>query len=168
MSLVEFGNTDVGTSNDFGSVTEPLHQYVAAPAIVPVAGTLQSLSLYTRLGGSTFKLALYDNSGSGGKPGAKIAETAEGTAVEANWVTLNTLTHPSLTAGQAVYLCLIVGNANVHIKVFPGVAGIYYDAATGYPTVNSPCPAQTYYAEKVSIYGTLASGNRRRRILCCA
>jgi hypothetical protein len=164
--MAEFGNHNTGTSDDY----QYANQYTATPANVPSNGVLQSLSLYARTAGQKFKLALYDATGEGGKPGALLAQTEEGSAATNNtWVTLNTTTNPTLTAGQSVWIAFVASNLNpVNFRAATGSYICYTLATTGYPTVQNPFPGSFTYAEVVSMYGTVLSSSRRRRILCAA
>ncbi len=62
------------------------------------AATVQSLSFYVTTAGGNLRLGIYDASGPGGGPGAKLAETGEMTPIS-GWNTANVLAPVSLQAG---------------------------------------------------------------------
>jgi hypothetical protein len=91
---------DAGPGTNAGSVTMGvtavlpadgtgyLDQLIAQAATLDVDATVQSLSIYVSVAVGRLRLGLYDNLGTSGGPGAKLAETPEVNALS-GWNTAN-------------------------------------------------------------------------------
>jgi hypothetical protein len=76
-AMVTMGETGFLT----GRYTLDVPKVVGQEAVLDVDATLQSLSLFVTTSAGNLRLGVYDNSGSSGGPGNKVAETAEITPV---------------------------------------------------------------------------------------
>lgn len=118
----DFGKTTVGATLGSGD-----NKYAIGPYSPASNGTLTSMSLqYTKhpslpFAATNFKTALYSDSA--GAPSAKLAESNEGTTVQATWVTVTMTTSPSISSSTSYWL--------VVINQTPGNVYYYTDTVSG-------------------------------------
>lgn len=129
---------------------------VAQKVSLGTAGTLQSLSFYTNNNVGNIKMALYDATGAGGTPGAKLAETASVTTV-IGWNTVPTGTKPSLAIGTYWMVYEVSNNA---LTFKSGSGGNYILKSQTYGTMPTPFPTGSTTAGTTSwsFYMTIATG----------
>jgi hypothetical protein len=88
------GETTILPSDDSGNANTLLAQQ----ATLSQSAAIQSMSFYVTVAAGNLRMGIYDATGPGGGPGAKVAETSEITPV-VGWNTANTTAHPTLAAG---------------------------------------------------------------------
>ena len=140
-----YGNTtDLGT-NDNGS------GYVVIQKIYATYDfTLQSLNVYFRslgTGSKNYVLALYDDDGTAGIPGTRLAYTTVQTASATGLNSISPTTTPTLSAGY-YYIAYTSNDANLKIA-YSSTAGLGggYQSRTYDGTLPSTCPT-------IGTYGT--------------
>jgi hypothetical protein len=72
---------------------------IAQKATLSETATIESLSFYVVSASGSLRLGIYDATGSGGGPGAKLAETPEITTTTVGWDSANVVSPVSLPAG---------------------------------------------------------------------
>jgi hypothetical protein len=129
----------------------------AMPFVMPEDGEISSVSLYHEGGGGNMLLGVYGDNGSG-RPGARIAVTAE-TAVNDSegWQTVY-LTEPAfVTAGQTIWLAWVF-EVNPGVRYddgTPGRASSGQGWSAGMPAMFGGCSTGDWV---YSIYATYTSG----------
>ncbi len=119
---------------------------------------LASLSVYFRSLGSTnkFVLALYDDDGTAGAPGTRLAYTSEQTASSTGWKTVVPTSTPTLSAG---YYYIAYTSDDYYLKInYIGTGGIGggYTSRTYDGTLPSSCPSITSGSYTYAMYLTTA------------
>jgi hypothetical protein len=148
---ITMGFTGIGTIDDSGNAG----QILAQQATLSQNATIQSMSFYVGTAAGNVRLAVYDNSGSGGGPGAKVAETAEIAPTITGWATANTTTHPVLTAGT-YWLAYSPSSSSLHFRADSG--GTFRSAGFTYNVLPATFPAATNQTGQWSLYASLTSG----------
>ncbi len=148
---VTMGETALVSDDDSGNGGLLLAQQ----ATLAQSGTLQSLSFYVAGASGKLRLGVYDATGPGGGPGAKLAEAAEITPV-VGWNTAPVVTPVALAAGT-YWLAYAPESSSLHFRLVQGVGTLrYYTKAYGVmPTTFSTSP--TSYSGHWSFYATLAT-----------
>jgi hypothetical protein len=143
-----FGETNVLSFDD----SDNANLLIAQQATLAQAGTLQSLSFYVSTPAGKLRLAVYDATGTAGRPGIKKAETAEITPGP-GWNTANVTAPVALPAGT-YWLAYLASDANLHFLRASSGSCYYYGVAYGaLPTTFSTNP--TSFTSHWSFYGTL-------------
>jgi hypothetical protein len=144
------GFTGVGATDDTGNGG----QILAQQATLSTTATIQSMSFYVGTAAGQLRLAVYDSTGAGGGPGAKLAETAEFTPV-AGWNTVLTTTHPTLSAGT-YWLSYAPSSSSLHFRY--DSAGTFRTSTFTYAALPATFPASSTQAGQWSFYVSLTSG----------
>lgn len=90
-------------------------QLIAQAATVTGGGTLQKLSFYVAVANGNLRLALYDATGGGGKPGTLRAQTASFVPV-LGWNTVPVINPTAVAAGD-YYLAFLVSSNTLGMKM---------------------------------------------------
>jgi hypothetical protein len=149
---VRFGEQSVLPTDDSNNG----NLLVAQSAVLPTAGTTQSLSFYATRAAGTLRLGIYDSSGPGGGPGKLLASTASFTPV-AGWNTQPTTSQPNLPAGT-YWLAYLPSSSDLAFRMDDGASssGRYYSFTYGpLPTTFDSAPNTTPF--HWSFYATVLS-----------
>jgi len=122
-------------------------------AVLAQPGTLHSLSFYVTAAAGDLRLGIYDATGPGGNPGAKLAETNAATPV-VGWNTVNLLTPVALAAGD-YWLAYLPSSNGLEFRADRSIGTFKYYA---YPFGPMPATFSTSHNTGVtrwSFYGTL-------------
>lgn len=157
---ITIGETTALTVDDSGNA----NLILAQNAQLTQAATIQSLSFYVTQAAGKLRLAIYDSTGPGGKPGAKKAETAEITPV-VGWNTANVATPVNLPAGT--YWLVYAPNQNsLHFMkgqtagVSNAYAGFTYGPMpTTFPTSTNTDPSHWSFYATLNATGSAPSGS---------
>jgi hypothetical protein len=157
MPTFTFGYTTVGSLN----ATTSVGAIQGTAFTLSQTGTLNSLSVFNVASAGNIILAVYDNTGSAGAPGALIAQTASTAAVGTSaWQTISTTTTPTLTAGSTYYLVYFEDNTSETIAYDASDLTFYNTALNNtYPNVPSTFPSASSFTATHSIYATLTSSS---------
>jgi len=134
-----------------GGSTASLTTRTAVPYTMTENGKIVAMRIYLNMNGSSkanrIKLAVYDNTGSGGKPGTKLAETNVVYMSDIiGWLTVNLQSELSVTNGQTIWLSWIQEKT----------ASTYYTSGTpGYAWTTG----NTWADGLPSTYGTSTQNN---------
>jgi uncharacterized membrane protein len=143
------GETDVLPEDDSGNG----NLLVAQRTSLQEPGTLESLSLYVSAPAGQLRLAVYDDTGPNGQPGAKKAETEQFTAA-AGWNTANVVSPTTLQPGN-YWLVYLPSDNNLHIPVNRSL-GTYVAASFPFGSMPATYPASSESGSASwSFYATL-------------
>jgi hypothetical protein len=146
------GFTSIGNTTDSGNVGQLLTQQ----ATLSTTATIQSLSFYVAASVGNLRLGVYDSTGTGGGPGAKVAESAEFTPTT-GWNTVTTTAHPTLSAGT-YWLAWTPSSNSLQFK-FDGT-GTFKSTSFTYAALPAthPSPSAAAQTGQWSFYASLTSG----------
>jgi len=148
-SNLTFGFTSIGTTDYAGGPNYIIASIRDTPA---QNGNVNSVSLYTRTASIPFTSGVYNDSTS--YPGTLLVDTAEGTSVLTDWVTLNTDSSPAITAGTYYWLGFN-NSVQILLKGSDLTGGTKYKASTYVSGTLPNFPASASTANwKFSIYAT--------------
>jgi hypothetical protein len=148
LSNVVLGEPNVLSNDDSGNG----NLLVAQQASLAQTATLQSMSFYIAAAAGKLRLGVYDATGPGGGPGAKVAETPELVPV-VGWNTASVTAPVSLVAGT-YYLAYLTDDNSLHFRVDASGAARFYSYAYGpLPVLFSTTPQSGTF--HWSLYATL-------------
>ena len=134
-----------GAASSLGGVLD------AQQTSLPLAGTLQSLSVYVDTSSGKLALGLYDATGPSGGPGKLLASTLA-VSPTTGWNTLPVVTRVPLAAGNYWLALTVDNNTMVLRRVLSGSAKRAFSF-----TLMNPYPASGFNAvQKYSLYGTVS------------
>lgn len=148
------GTNTIGTSDDHTG-----GWFSAKKITISTQITLTSLSVYfaSTANATKFTLALYDNSGSGGTPGNRLAITNEVTisGTSGQWYNVPTTTNPVLSAGT-YYIAICSNSTNNRLRYVAGSTTDFYAKSFTYnhPLPNPAPTGLTGYTRNYSLYAT--------------
>jgi hypothetical protein len=116
---LNIGETNIASTDDTGNGNAMLAQ----STILSQSATIQTMSFYVVAEGGNLQLGIYDSTGPGGSPGAKLAQTSELTPT-VGWNTVNTTSHPMLSAGT-YWLAYLPQSNNLSFR-FDGTGSAKY------------------------------------------
>ena len=145
---ITMGETAVTPVNDSTNA----NLFIAQQASLSQAATIQSVSFYVTAPGGKLRLGVYDATGPGGGPGAKLAETAEMIPV-VGWNTAGTTAQVVLPAGTYWLAYLPSSNALSFRNSQTGAAKYYSFAYGVLPASFSKTPTSGQF--HFSFYATL-------------
>jgi pectin methylesterase-like acyl-CoA thioesterase len=124
-TAITMGETNILSLDDNGNG----NMISLQKASLSQSGTAQSLSLYVPTAAGKVRLGIYDASGSGGNPGAKLVETAEFTPTT-GWNTVPVASPATLSPGN-YWIAYFPSSDNLHFRKH-GSAGTYISYAQTY------------------------------------
>ncbi len=147
---IVIGDATILPNDDSGNANE----MDASEAILSQTATIQSLSFYVPIAAGELRLAIYDATGTGGRPGILKAQTKSFVPV-VGWNTVNVVTPVSLPAGT-YWLAKLNNNNNMHERtVNTGVST--WVARTFKKGFRARAPAMGTAGSHWSFYATLTT-----------
>jgi hypothetical protein len=152
-AVVSIGEPNVLATFDNGNA----NLLLAQSTTLAQSATIQSLSFYVTAAAGNLRLGIYDATGPGGGPGAKVAETPEITPI-VGWNTANVVTPASLSAGIYWLAYLPSSNSLGFQKTVDATSSAKFYSVTygAMPVTFSTAPNNS--ASHWSFYGTLIAG----------
>ena len=124
------GESSVLPLDDYGNA----NLLVSQQASLGQKATIESLSFYVTAASGKLRLGIYDATGPGGGPGAKMAETSEMTPV-VGWNTAG-VTSPTPLAAGTYWLAYFPNDDNLHFAFTTG-SGLYRYSSLAYGSMPS-------------------------------
>ena len=141
-------NSTLSQQDDNGDA----NSLIAVQTSLSQTATIQSLSFYVTTASGKLRLGIYDATGSGGGPGAKVAETNEITPVK-GWNMASVVTPRSLNAGT-YWITYLTNDNNLY---FPwSTSGSYRSAGVTYGAMPATYPSSARSGSgHAALYATL-------------
>jgi hypothetical protein len=149
---VTMGFNGVGSTTDTGNAG----QLLAQQATLSTTATIQSMSFYVVAAAGNLRLGVYDSTGTGGGPGAKVAETAEFTPTT-GWNTVTSTSHPTLSAGT-YWLAYTPSSSSLQFKLDGSGTFKTTNFTYGALPATHPNPSAANQTGQWSFYASLTSG----------